>query len=107
MSRALLSGLSCNQTLPLLLLNCCDVQCAGKRRCLGDALARNCLFLFLTGMLQRYRLSAVPGEATPSSEPVPGLTLCPRPYRVLLTPRTACPGSPPSRCPGPSLFSPF
>lgn len=67
---------------------------AGKRRCLGDALARNCLFLFLTGMLQRFRLSVPPGETPPSREPVPGLTQCPQPYRVLLTPRTACPGSP-------------
>ncbi|XP_034254635.1 probable cytochrome P450 305a1 [Thrips palmi] len=66
----------------------------GKRRCLGDALARNCLFLFFTGMLQRFRLSVPPGETPPSREPVPGLTQCPQPYRVLLTPRTACPGSP-------------
>lgn len=66
----------------------------GKRRCLGDALARNCLFLFLTGILQRFRLSVPAGEAPPSREPVPGLTQCPQPYRVLLTPRTACPGSP-------------
>lgn len=74
----------------------------GKRRCLGDALARNCLFLFLTGLLQRYRLSVPPGEAPPCREPVPGLTQCPQAYRVMLTPRTACPGSPRSpRTPSP------
>ncbi|XP_034231242.1 probable cytochrome P450 305a1 isoform X2 [Thrips palmi] len=65
----------------------------GKRRCFGDVLARNCLFLFLAGLLQRFRLVVPPGEAPPSTEPVPGLTQSPQPYRVLLLPRTACPGS--------------
>lgn len=77
----------------------------GKRRCLGDALARNCMFLFLTGLLQRYRLTVPAGESPPCRDPLPGMTISPQHYRVVITPRTACPGSPrsprnPSPLPG-------
>ncbi|XP_021941273.1 methyl farnesoate epoxidase-like, partial [Zootermopsis nevadensis] len=45
----------------------------GKRRCLGEVLARNCVFLFSAGILQHYELVSVPGKTLPSSTPIPGI----------------------------------
>ncbi|XP_051803067.1 cytochrome P450 2J4-like isoform X11 [Acanthochromis polyacanthus] len=59
---------------------------AGKRVCLGEALARMELFLFFTAFLQRFSFSAPPGEK-PSLEFKLGLTHCPKPYRLCATPR--------------------
>ncbi|XP_063236595.1 methyl farnesoate epoxidase-like [Bacillus rossius redtenbacheri] len=59
----------------------------GKRRCLGEALARSCLFTFFAGILQRYQLLRAPGQQLPRDEPRPGLTMSPQPYSVLLRPR--------------------
>ncbi|TNN46532.1 Cytochrome P450 2J6 [Liparis tanakae] len=59
---------------------------AGKRVCLGEPLARMELFLFFTSLLQRFSFSPPAGEE-PSLEFKLGATLCPRPYRLLATPR--------------------
>ncbi|XP_036969494.1 cytochrome P450 2J6-like [Acanthopagrus latus] len=59
---------------------------AGKRVCLGEQLARMELFLFFTSLLQRFSLSAPPGEQ-PSLEFKLGATHCPKPYRLCAVPR--------------------
>jgi cytochrome P450 len=59
----------------------------GKRRCLGEALARSCLFIFFAGVLQNFEICPVPGKELPGEAPVPGLTLSPQPYTVMLKSR--------------------
>ncbi|XP_071452659.1 methyl farnesoate epoxidase-like [Hetaerina americana] len=55
---------------------------AGKRACLGESLAKNNVFLFFTGLLQRYSLRVPDGQPKPSQEP-DGRTVCfPKPYTV-------------------------
>ncbi|XP_039966291.1 probable cytochrome P450 305a1 [Bactrocera tryoni] len=53
----------------------------GRRRCLGDALARACLFSFLTKIIHRFRIELCE-EALPSVVLQPGITLTPKPYKV-------------------------
>lgn len=52
----------------------------GKRKCLGDTFARGCLFIFATEVLRNYTILPVDKDNLPSTEPVPGLLLSPRPY---------------------------
>ncbi|PNF29827.1 hypothetical protein B7P43_G09526 [Cryptotermes secundus] len=59
----------------------------GRRRCLGEALARSCLFIFFAGVLQNFDVLPVPSKELPGEAPVPGLTLSPQPYSVMLKPR--------------------
>ncbi|KAL7732332.1 hypothetical protein ACLKA6_004320 [Drosophila palustris] len=53
----------------------------GRRRCLGDALARACIFSFLVRIVQNFRIVLPEGE-TPSLVLQPGITLTPKPYKV-------------------------
>ncbi|KAH8371150.1 hypothetical protein KR093_006326 [Drosophila rubida] len=53
----------------------------GRRRCLGDALARACIFSFLVRIVQHFRIVLPAGE-TPSFVLQPGITLTPKPYKV-------------------------
>ena len=59
----------------------------GKRRCPGEALARSAIFLIFAGILQRFELHPVPGQELPAFNIVPGLTISPKPYELLLVPR--------------------
>ncbi|XP_067675718.1 cytochrome P450 2K4-like [Haliotis asinina] len=59
----------------------------GRRACLGESLARMELFLFLTGMLQKYRFEGVP-DLVPSLIPVCGIVFSPKPFIVKAVPRT-------------------
>lgn len=60
----------------------------GKRVCLGEGLANMELFLFLTTILQNFRLKALTDPAaidiTPEST---GLGSIPRPYQLCLLPQ--------------------
>uniref|UniRef100_A0A182PZ34 Uncharacterized protein n=1 Tax=Anopheles epiroticus TaxID=199890 RepID=A0A182PZ34_9DIPT len=65
----------------------------GKRRCLGEALARSCLFTFFVGVMKRFCLVRPNGgteeaDMAPSLTLNPGITLSPRPYNVVFQPRT-------------------
>ncbi|XP_012286715.1 probable cytochrome P450 305a1 [Orussus abietinus] len=59
----------------------------GKRRCPGEALARAALFLIFAGIMQRFEIRPVPGKEPLTREIIPGITLSPKPYEVLLVPR--------------------
>ncbi|XP_055686472.1 probable cytochrome P450 305a1 isoform X1 [Lutzomyia longipalpis] len=58
----------------------------GKRRCLGDTLARACIFTFFTGIVQKFKLAPIADEP-PDVNLLPGITLSPKPYRVLFEKR--------------------
>uniref|UniRef100_A0A8B9P606 Uncharacterized protein n=1 Tax=Apteryx owenii TaxID=8824 RepID=A0A8B9P606_APTOW len=61
---------------------------AGKRMCLGESLARAQLFLFLTAILQRFRLRLPPGVARVDLRPaVSGILNVPRPVELCFCPR--------------------
>lgn len=58
----------------------------GKRRCLGEALARACLFTFFVGILQKFRVEVPQNTSCPPAATglMPGIVLSPKPYEVLL-----------------------
>ncbi|XP_064359164.1 cytochrome P450 2C11-like [Dromaius novaehollandiae] len=61
---------------------------AGKRMCLGESLARTQLFLFLTAILQRFRLRRPPGAAPVDLRPaVSGILNMPQPVELCFCPR--------------------
>lgn len=59
---------------------------AGKRVCIGEHLAKMELFLFFTSILQRFKLSPVPGQM-PSMEGLLGFTYSPQSFRMIAVPR--------------------
>ncbi|XP_055758169.1 steroid 17-alpha-hydroxylase/17,20 lyase isoform X2 [Salvelinus fontinalis] len=60
---------------------------AGVRVCLGEALAKMEIFLFLSWILQRLTMSVSPGQPLPSLEGKFGVVLQPVKYKVNATPR--------------------
>nr|QBQ34512.1 cytochrome P450 CYP305A1 [Diaphorina citri] len=57
----------------------------GKRRCLGETLARSFLFIYFVGILHRYKITT--RDENISRIPLPGISISPRPYNVILVPR--------------------
>nr|QST15064.1 CYP370A2 protein [Diaphanosoma celebensis] len=47
----------------------------GKRTCLGEPVARNSFYLFVTSLIKSFTFSAVPGRPLPTLEPRNGFTL--------------------------------
>lgn len=59
---------------------------AGRRKCLGDQLAKACIFTFFVGILQNFDLE-LDSEFPPSVNLLPGITLSPRKYKVIFNKR--------------------
>ncbi|RZB41731.1 cytochrome P450 305a1, partial [Asbolus verrucosus] len=59
----------------------------GKRRCLGEALAKNCIFFFFVEIMRKYNVSLLSGCKSPTGMPLPGITLSPENYRAKFTER--------------------
>lgn len=55
---------------------------AGRRVCIGEALGKLELFLFLSNILYRYEILPAPGEEMPDLEGVLGAVLSVRPYNI-------------------------
>jgi methyl farnesoate epoxidase/farnesoate epoxidase len=60
----------------------------GKRRCVGENLAKSSLILFFSTFLRCFDISVPPGNKMPDLEAYDGITLSPKPYKVLLKPRS-------------------
>ena len=58
----------------------------GKRKCVGEKLARDNLFIALVSMVQRFRILPVNGEEY-NMTGLNGLTDCPKPYKIIAEPR--------------------
>ena len=59
---------------------------AGRRNCLGEGIARDQLFLYVTALIQRFKVSYPEGEK-PQVVPVPSLVLIPAPFRLIFQDR--------------------
>ncbi|XP_065338913.1 methyl farnesoate epoxidase-like [Cloeon dipterum] len=55
----------------------------GKRRCLGEAQAKNSLFLFMAGLLQNFSFVPIAGGIK-DEKPFDGVTLSPKPFKGLI-----------------------
>ncbi|GLV44385.1 Cytochrome P450 305a1 [Carabus blaptoides fortunei] len=58
----------------------------GRRRCPGEQLARQAIFIFLVGILRKYKICSVPNSELPSMEPAIRLFLTPQKYKARLIP---------------------
>ncbi|CAH0729734.1 unnamed protein product, partial [Brenthis ino] len=61
---------------------------SGKRRCIGEGLARSELFMFLTHLLQKFNLKLPEGDPLPSTDPIDGVTLSARDFKIVFEPRS-------------------
>ncbi|XP_047470851.1 cytochrome P450 306a1-like isoform X1 [Penaeus chinensis] len=60
----------------------------GRRRCIGDEFAMMILFIFTTRILLKFRIKLEDElKGDPSQEPVCGITLSPRPFKLVFEPR--------------------
>ncbi len=59
----------------------------GKRRCLGESLAKTELFIFFTGLIEKFDIKLADEKEKPSAKYRPGLTLTPYPFKVRFVPR--------------------
>lgn len=56
---------------------------AGKRRCMGEMMARSNIFLFVTTLLQNFNFRIPDGHPLPSDKPLDGATPSIRNYSAL------------------------
>ena len=60
----------------------------GRRSCLGEALAKMEMFLFLSAIVQNFKISAPPGEdLSLGTLDTFGLVHVPKRYNIIATPR--------------------
>ncbi|XP_055604245.1 probable cytochrome P450 305a1 [Uranotaenia lowii] len=61
----------------------------GKRRCLGDSLARVCFFVYFAGLMQRFQVYLPNGVSEyPSMKLMPGITYMPKEFQVSFKEKT-------------------
>ncbi|CAG9793846.1 unnamed protein product [Diatraea saccharalis] len=65
----------------------CGKFFSGKRRCIGENLAKSELFMFITHILQKFNLRVPDGDPLPTAEPLDGLTLSAKPFKLLFQQR--------------------
>jgi cytochrome P450 len=56
----------------------------GKRRCLGETLAKTELFLFFTGLLQKFTINSTINPELVDDSPIFGFTTSPKKFGVTL-----------------------
>ncbi|XP_033647428.1 cytochrome P450 2U1-like [Asterias rubens] len=61
----------------------------GRRRCMGESLARTELFLIFVNLLQQFSLKFPAEKPLPSEEGLPGIILKPGPFEICVTRRTS------------------
>jgi len=61
--------------------------CIGKRRCLGEPLAKAELFLFITSLVQAFKLLPESSDTVPTEEYQTGITVQPKPFKLVLKTR--------------------
>ena len=61
--------------------------CIGKRRCLGEPLAKAELFLFITSLVQAFQLLPESPDKVPTEEYQTGITVQPKPFKLVLKTR--------------------
>lgn len=54
----------------------------GQRNCLGDTMARSEVFLAVTSLVQNFSIHNPANAPLPSKDGVPGVTLCPKEFKV-------------------------
>lgn len=59
----------------------------GKRKCLGEMVARSTMFTFFAGLMQRYSVDLPAGADKPDLKLIPAITFAPKPYKVTFTKR--------------------
>ena len=59
----------------------------GLRRCAGIEIARQELFLYFVGILQKFDIQKPDDVKSIPEDPIVGLTLSPHPYKVVLRPK--------------------
>ncbi|XP_063986988.1 methyl farnesoate epoxidase-like isoform X2 [Diachasmimorpha longicaudata] len=59
----------------------------GKRRCLGEILARASLFIFFSSIIHNFDIKAPEDQGLPRLDGIDGFTVSPRPYLIELIPR--------------------
>lgn len=59
---------------------------AGRRKCLGDQLAKACIFTFFVGIVQAFELKS-DSKFPPSLDLLPGITLSPKKYKIIFSKR--------------------
>ncbi|ODN05810.1 Methyl farnesoate epoxidase [Orchesella cincta] len=59
----------------------------GKRECLGQSLARDTIFLFLTNIFQNWNIMLDPAAPEASLEPAPGFNVNPQSYSIVANKR--------------------
>ncbi len=59
----------------------------GRRRCLGEPLAKMSLYLFLTGIVSNFNLTKANESDQLTKDPICGITTSPKPYKLRFIPR--------------------
>ena len=57
----------------------------GKRKCLGEKVAKNTIFLFLANLMKDFKFSVPDNAVLPDTETNGGLTLSPKEFQVQIS----------------------